>query len=68
MCIRDSLREQILNPPELPSDLKAQLEAASAPLPTDIIDSLSTPPREVTIDEVNKIPSVPFNKENSAIN
>ncbi len=64
----EDLREQILNPPDLPDDLKAQLEAASAELPPDIIESLNTPPREVTIDEVNRIPGVKFNTEGSALN
>jgi len=59
----EDLRQQILNPPEIPDDLKAQLEAVPTDLPPDIIESLGTGPREVTIDEVNKIPSVQFNNQ-----
>ena len=62
----EDLRQQILNPPEIPDDLKAQLEASTGSLPPDIIESLNSPAREITIDEVNKIPGVNF--ENTPLN
>lgn len=38
---------------ELPPDLKAQLEAPPPEIPEDIKRALATPPREVSIEEVN---------------
>ena len=43
-------------PPELPADLKAQLEAPAPELPEDMKRALATPPRVVTLDEVNTPP------------
>ena len=50
----EDLKRQLMNPVrELPADLKAQLEGPKPELPDDIKQALKTPPRIVTIDEVN---------------
>ena len=53
----DDLKRQLqAPPPELPPDLKAQLTSSPPPIPDDIRKALATPPRTVSIDEVNKLP------------
>lgn len=50
----EDLKRQFENQPtELPDDLKAQLNAPPPPIPDDIRRALNTPPRIVSIDEVN---------------
>ena len=56
----EDLKRQLEAPPaELPPDLKRQLEAPPPPLPEDIKRALATPPRIVTEDEVNTPPTKP---------
>jgi|GEM_PF-4372151 len=50
----EDLRRQLESPPPpLPEDLQAQLDAPTPPLPDDIKRALATPPRTVTLEEVN---------------
>ena len=52
----DLKRQLMAPPPPLPPDLKAQLQGPKPELPDDIKKAMRTPPRIVTLDEVNTPP------------